>query len=419
MKNIFLLFILITGLHLSLYSENNEPETCLTIFVHGIMSVKYHMSFPNIMLFIKDQVANSAYQKTVEIIRNDPYFHQSHPIQQAGLHLVDLSLEKPGAAPTLFSRLWEQVDATNNNDLKNNIYYTFGWTGLLSPTVRRFEAQVLYNLLKKEVKKFQEKGIHPKIRIVGYSHGGNVALEMATVKKKNKVMIDELILIGVPVVKTADFLRSHKMFKRIFHFYSKGDRVQNLDLLSWQRWFAIPKGRSKKFEKLPENLTQIEIRVKRLTKHQLERAQKNPDGTVLTYNKKAMRVADPGHTELWSFGWGTSSYSKHNPFYPLPTGVFIPYLINTIKTEPNFQDHIIADIYTHEHTMFLRHKQNSLYKKINFLSKPNIDGMLTLAKKYEPANYSIKEYDARVAQAKKEGKRLAKLEENKNKKISV
>ena len=50
----------------------------------------------------------------------------------------------------------------------------------------------------------------------------------------------------------------------------------------------------------------------------------------LAQKKSALRTADPGHTELWSFGWIPGSYRHQFPLNPLPYAVLLPYMIYAV-----------------------------------------------------------------------------------------
>src|SRR5580658_913901 len=51
-----------------------DREVWVTIFVHGIMSIKPHVSASNFLRFMTDDVRNTVYSKTVEKMRNAPIF---------------------------------------------------------------------------------------------------------------------------------------------------------------------------------------------------------------------------------------------------------------------------------------------------------------------------------------------------------
>jgi len=359
-KSLFirLLFLLCT---FSIYStepvisshDTAQQEVWLTIFVHGIINIKPHLSFSNIIRFMTDQITDSVYARAIEIIRNDPFFYQYYAMQGLGLQKIELEHYKEGNAAAAFAISYKEF--TNLTSIKqNNIFYTFGWSGLLSTQVRYQEAIIFFEQLKTEVERYHAQGINPKIRIIGYSHGGYIALNLGAVFNNLKEsyqnwLVDELILIGVPVISDTDFLVSSKLFKRVYHFYSPADRVQVVDCLATNRFFSHRIFSSRFGFFLPDNLIQIQFRCKRIAR--LNRAQKQCK-THTAVPIKLLRNADPGHTELWSFGW-TSGYRTYLPFYPFPAGAYLSYIVNTIN-EHNIQDkHLVIDIRPFQNEMII------------------------------------------------------------------
>src|SRR5204863_8304961 len=121
-----------------------------------------------------------------------------------------------------------------NSPLSNNQYYTFGWSGLLSPKSRYNGGAELFKSLSTELKnEFWDHSIFPKIRLIGYSHGGNVCLNIAAAKNNidpnSPLSIDELVLIGVPIQTETDYLSADPIFKKIYHIFSRADHIQRID----------------------------------------------------------------------------------------------------------------------------------------------------------------------------------------------
>ena len=113
-------------------------------------------------------------------------------------------------------------------------FYAFGWSGDLSFAARKEAASKLYQELlhlREELTKgwffWQKK---PKFRLITHSHGSNVVLNLAQVKKSNDdLIIDEAIFLAGPVQKeTRDFVHA-PCFKKIYAFYSTLDSIQILD----------------------------------------------------------------------------------------------------------------------------------------------------------------------------------------------
>jgi len=67
--------------------------------------------------------------------------------------------------------------------------------------------------------------------MITHSHGGNVALYMAKIKKEftTPITIDELILLACPVQQKTVNLIKDDLFKQIYSLYSKADLIQVLD----------------------------------------------------------------------------------------------------------------------------------------------------------------------------------------------
>ena len=66
-------------------------------------------------------------------------------------------------------------------------FYAFGWSGDLSFQARHDEAARLHAELEELVSTYTKKYGHaPFIRIITHSHGGNVALNLATIEHTNK-----------------------------------------------------------------------------------------------------------------------------------------------------------------------------------------------------------------------------------------
>lgn len=114
-------------------------------------------------------------------------------------------------------------------------FYLFGWSGNLSFKARHLAAQQLHDALTLLVADFEhEHNVTPRLRLVTHSHGGNVALNLATVTSKgSKLSIDELVVMACPVQERTKHLVDNSLFKRIYSLYSKGDIIQILDPQGW------------------------------------------------------------------------------------------------------------------------------------------------------------------------------------------
>lgn len=103
-------------------------------------------------------------------------------------------------------------------------FFVYGWNGALSFAARRKAAHDLYHLLKA----FE----HRPITVIGHSHGGNVALNLAEVAKMHNdttFKIDRLVLLAAPVMAATAHYVNSPVFNKIYSFYSLGDTTQAKD----------------------------------------------------------------------------------------------------------------------------------------------------------------------------------------------
>ncbi|HZW61629.1 MAG TPA: hypothetical protein VFF04_05390 [Candidatus Babeliales bacterium] len=105
--------------------------------------------------------------------------------------------------------------------------YIFGWSGKLSPKERLIAAHQLHGQLVALLNSHYQDS-HCSIRIITHSHGGNVALNLATIPQTS-LNIDELILLACPVQKATESYITNPMFKQIYSIHSHLDMIQILD----------------------------------------------------------------------------------------------------------------------------------------------------------------------------------------------
>lgn len=413
---LWLLFLSVSGLT-AIETKNEEHpahDVWITVFVHGILNIKPHLSFSNIIRFLRDQVADSVYARAISIMRKDPFFYQYSAMQGLGLQKIDFERNSEYTSGAFACAYDSFFQLNSQGSLQKHIYYTFGWSGLLSNQIRYQEALLFYEQLHKEIEEYKKQGIVPKIRIVGYSHGGYIALNLGAVfgHKAGELQapwsVDELILIGVPVICDTDFMINSPIFKSVYHFYSPGDRVQVMDCLAMNRFFSNRIFTARADFPIPSKLTQIQLRVKRIARTLFARngcrhhAQKQ-------YPSRLLRNADPGHTELWSFGW-SFGYRSYLPLYPFPTASYLSYIMNTLqKICSDLSKHIIVDIHAFQDSMFISDLSSGVTKMMPFPSQSVRDEIANRLTAYIPKNCNKKLYVQKADRALK----LAQEQKNK------
>src|SRR5262249_9749337 len=144
-----------------------------------------------------------------------------------------------------------------------------------------------------------------------------------------------------PIQYETDYLINDPIFKKVYNFFSRSDRVQKLDFFSCGAFFSDQVFKSHCDFEVPDKLVQIELRVIRKINEAKQPFCLTDDQLPLLYNgtccSRLIRNVSPGHAELWFFGWTPMHYRSTFPLYPLPIVAFIPYILNTIRPyEYNF-----------------------------------------------------------------------------------
>jgi len=295
-------------------------EEWITVLVHGAVGFGANFCGRNLVLITHDQIEGSTYEKNVLKIREHPYLYTVQAIGNLGLHPVKESKKVVNGAYA-FSVLY--TDLQNRFGPKeNNTFYTFGWTGLISTKRRYSEARQFYKELKQLIADYKKRGITPKVRLIGYSHGATMFLNFAPLRAKefctDTFCIDESYFLGMPI--RYKYLKAIVCppFKKIYNIYSRSDKVQRLDIFTG-------KGFARRSFKgnLPPSLTQIEMRI-------TAPLNKLPN-QILPPNLRGTINQSPGHIELWSFGWTRTLYRKNLALYPMCGGVLIPYLVHAVR----------------------------------------------------------------------------------------
>lgn len=365
----------------------DKKEVWITIFIHG--TIKPKLALYSIINVMRDHLENSHYRQTLHFLRQDPCLYQTHAIQNVGLQPINRNQQKNYTGACALAELYDAIFSLYNHSSLENIYYTFGWSGLLS-TIHRYEdAKKLYKYLTNLVEEYQARNIKPRIRIIAYSHGGNVALNLALVRQHQQhtsppFSIDELIMLGVPIIKdTEDFIHDC-LFKRIYHFYSPGDRAQTKDWVSAQRR-SHRCFHAKFLKPLPNNLTQIKLKMTAYQPRSLYMPHGKPKGRT--------NCTAPGHIELWFFGWTPDWYRKSFPLYPLPTVSFCSYIIDHLCHLTEQYRHMEVNIHPQKEVMIARSfgpKFSRQHHTIPFISQEKLTQLKDQMHQLKPT-YNIKE----------------------------
>ncbi len=223
--------------------------------------------------------------------------------------------------------------------------YTFGWPGLLSIKSRREGGELLHKTLAKEVQELiQQHSLEPEdleVFVFGHSHGGNVALQMASVHNAHEhgFSVQSLMLFGTPIQRETEEYARCPLFKKIVSVYSPEDMVQVMDIFSAAGFWP---GR-------------------RFSQAYLATAQ---EGKI---HQVAVRVdgISPSHAELWFFRDALGAlYRSRLSIAPLPVVLFAPFIIETLRPIDSSQ---------HNLTLSLVAKRNAYYMSFENFEGISID----------------------------------------------
>lgn len=191
-------------------------------------------------------------------------FKMAHYSFLPGLHHAQEQLPEHGPRAI--------IDGLNESNYADPAHlYFFGWSGKVSNSERKRTAQeLLLPALEQLVQQYQtEHQATPTINIITHSHGGNVALYLlhALEETNSHIIINELVLLAVPVQAWTKTFTASTKCTHIFSLYSTDDTLQVIDPQGIQAQVQTPEMANKPdFFKLSDrtfdhqpNLTQARI----------------------------------------------------------------------------------------------------------------------------------------------------------------
>lgn len=383
-----------------------DKDIWVTIFVHGSFSLKPHLNISNIIKMLNDSIEESLYYRSTEINRRDPFFYKNQAMGDLGLHKIDITNPTSILAAPTVALAYEAISHTSGYPVSNQ-YYTFGWSGLVSHKLRYIEAGFLYKDLAKLANQLRSQGYNPRLRIIGYSHGGNLTLQLGAIhqtkKESDQISIEEFHLIGTPIQVETDYLITSPIFKRVYNWYSRGDGVQTLDFFSFKRFFSKKKFSKRKNFALPKKLTQIRIKISDFIPKKCQYIGTIPNNDKELHKHFREINFDPGHFELWFMGWTTLRYRKEFPINPLPVMIFLPLITQYINNDPKAPHDLVAYVQPCFNRIELfpyrLNRKKQYHVKHPFIEDEIIENMKEQARKFTPDDYNLEIYNRKVYDA--------------------
>lgn len=385
----------------------SSNDTWVTVFVHGSFSLKPHLTLGNALNVIFDRIEDSVYYRSTEINRRDPFFYKNQVMLGLGLKKIDFENPNNEEAARIIAASYEKISQYAGNKPSQE-YYAFGWSGLVSHKLRYLEAGILYQELYDLCKNLKAQNKNPKLRIISYSHGGSLSIQLGAVhvtkSPSQQITIDELYLHGTPIQIETDYLIHSPVFKKIYNIYSKSDSIQKLDFFSFKRFFSRRKFTNRRNFKIPDKLTQIRLSIVDYTPKDINSPIPFPRDEKNLRKHFTKCSYDPGHFELWFMGWTILSYRKNFPFNPLPIINFLPIIVKDLDKNPNASHDLIVKILPYKETIEIYNYQKFAYHKEMvaekpFLPKKFMEDLTTHALKYEPVDYNLETYNRKMYDA--------------------
>lgn len=393
--------LLALGLFFTITYNSPKPiikTPTMTIFVHG--SFGSLLGFLSLTDVLNDHISGSTYRNVTKKMRMDDFFFKDQPILDRGLRRftptldpTEINNKKYAVYP--LAKAIEIIEQTVRPHHEQDLFYTFGWTGIISQQSRRFEAIRFYNALTEELAKLRIENIVPRIRLIAHSHGGNLCLNLAAIQtilstkifSKNHVFsadpdeqesilkmlelfealktkelaqmqpdqkaydylpselnlhINELIMLGTPIQPETESFCYAPLFSTVYNLYSDEDKVQKSDWVSSKK--SLSNARINK--KPAGHGRSARVIQAQIIAHDKPEQQKGPSAAeseqslfqdfMAGKNIFARNSAAPTHKELWFFTWKNSDQSFDMPITPLPLAALIPMITMTLhKTHIN------------------------------------------------------------------------------------
>jgi hypothetical protein len=177
-------------------AQSKSNQSKVTIFIHGSRSAAVY-------------VLPKRYQSKLGLHSVSEYEEDSH-----------------------FSELANILQGQDPEKYVKKDFYVFGWGGALSFNVRKNLAKNLYHEMVTLLNFYKQRdGIAPAIKIITFSHGGNIALQLSDFLPfiaHEEVLID-LTLIGSPVQAATEQMVECSQFANVSVISSRGDVIQRMD----------------------------------------------------------------------------------------------------------------------------------------------------------------------------------------------
>lgn len=146
---------------------------------------------------------------------------------KTGLHLAT-SLPKH----YVLHELAVQYNEVAKDEFPIDSFFIFGWSSSMSfPCQLQYYGKRLSHELSKLIQDLKIEHKNIKVRLIGFSHGGNIALytiKYASSEFENVTM--EVVFLGTPIQELTRSLVNSPYVNKAYSFYTDSDWIQGLEL---------------------------------------------------------------------------------------------------------------------------------------------------------------------------------------------
>lgn len=148
-----------------------------------------------------------------------------------------LSLAKDAPEHYYFHNIAQECYKKDPEEYNIENFYTFGWNSAkITSRQRKKVGKELFNDIEQLLKKYKEKYKIVQLRLIGFSHGGNVILNcMSHLPFACKDIETEAILIATPIQESNRWYVNTPYVNRVYSLYSDKDWIQRIDVQKFHR----------------------------------------------------------------------------------------------------------------------------------------------------------------------------------------
>lgn len=190
--------------------------------------------------------------------------HKKSPFRSLVYVPTGFSLAKDLPSNYYFYKLGYGCHECDSINYNIDHFYLYGWhSSNIRPSQRKKIGQQLYQGLNELLKKYQKTYNKITLRLVGFSHGGNVILHCLSCLPFILDKVDlEVILMATPIQESTRNYINNPHITQAYSFYSQADWIQKIDIQKLH--YDAPKHApfwSQRIFLNADNVTQIHLKI--------------------------------------------------------------------------------------------------------------------------------------------------------------